>query len=102
VLAYRAVALDEDAADALRDLARVRSVALQVETAPAAELMATLDGLAMAGNPWRPMALELKGVLAIKGRNTAAAQALFTQLSDDAGTPSGMRARAAEILKALQ
>jgi len=102
VLAYGAVASDDDVADALRDLARVRSVALQVETAPAAKLMATLDGLAVAGNPWRPMALELKGVLAIKGRDTVTARAVFTQLSDDAGTPSGMRARAAEILKALQ
>ncbi|MDA1309959.1 MAG: tetratricopeptide repeat protein [Proteobacteria bacterium] len=102
VLAYGAVASDDDAADALRDLARVRSVALQIETTPAGELMATLDDLAVVGNPWRPMALELKGVLAIKGGDTAAARALFTQLSDDAGTPSGMRARATEILKALQ
>jgi hypothetical protein len=101
VLAYGEVAADDGVPAVLRDLAKIRSVAARVETADPAELEAALDAIAAAGNPWRPMALELQGILAIKAGNTAVAREVFTELSDDAGTPSGMRARAAEVLKAL-
>ena len=101
VLAYGEVAADDDVPAVLRDLAKIRSVAARVETADPAELEAALDAIAVAGNPWRPMALELRGILAIKAGKAAAARQVFTELSDDAGTPNGMRARAAEVLKAL-
>ena len=101
VIAFNTVAADASAPDVLRDLAKVRSVAARIETAAPADLSATLDALAVAGNPWRPMAMELKGVLAIKAGDVAAAEKIFAELSDSADTPRGMRARAAEVLKAL-
>jgi hypothetical protein len=79
----------------------VRSVAARVETADPAELKTALAPIAVAGNPWRPMALELQGILAIRTGDMTAARAAFTELSDSADTPRGMRARAAEVLKAL-
>jgi hypothetical protein len=100
-LAYGTVASDSAAPDILRDLARVRSVAARVETADPAELKTALAPIAVAGNPWRPMALELQGILAIRTGDMTAARAAFTELSDSADTPRGMRARAAEVLKAL-
>ncbi len=100
-LAYAAVASDGSAPEILRDLARVRSVAARVETGDPAELRAALSGLTSAGNPWRPMALELQGILAIRTGDAAAARAVFSELADSAETPRGMRARAAEVLKAL-
>lgn len=99
--AYGAVASDSDAPEVLRDLARVRSVAARLETADPSELNPVLEGLATAGNPWRPMARELQGILAIKGGDTAGAAEIFSDLADSADTPRGMRARAAEVLKAL-
>lgn len=101
VLAYGEVAADNGVATVLRDLARVRSVAARVATGDPAELEVLLDSIAVVGNPWRPMALELKAIIAIKAGDTATAKILFTELADDAETPSGMRARAAEVLKAL-
>jgi hypothetical protein len=100
-LAYGTVAADASAPEVLRDLARVRSVAARIETADPADLRPTLDAQAVAGKPWRPMAMELKGILALKAGDVAAAREIFAGLSDSADTPSGMRARAAEILKAL-
>lgn len=100
-LAYAAVASDTGAPEVLRDLARVRSVSARIETADPAELAPVLDALAKPGNTWRPMALELRGVLAIKAGDKDAATAIFSELADSADTPRGMRARAAEMLKAL-
>ena len=100
-LAYGTVAADASTPQVLRDLARVRSIAARIETADPVDLRPTLDALAVAGNPWRPMAMELKGILEIKAGDVVAARGIFAGLSDSADTPSGMRARAAEVLKAL-
>jgi len=100
-LAYGAVASDTSAPEVLRDLAKLRSVAARLESADPAELSPALDDLAKPGNTWRPMALELQGVLAIKAGDSAAASTIFSELADSADTPRGMRARAAEMLKAL-
>ena len=100
-LAYAVVAADAGAPSILRDLAKVRSVATRLETVDLAELEPLLDSVTGAGNPWRPLALELKGVLAVKIGDVAAAREIFAGLADAAETPTGMRARAAEVLKAL-
>ena len=100
-LAYGTVAADASAPEVLRDLASVRSVAARLETADPADLLPMLEAQSVAGKPWRAMALELKGVLAIKAGDVVAAREIFAGLSDAADTPSGMRARAAEVLKAL-
>ena len=100
-LAYGTVASDASVPEELRDLARIRSVGARIETADPADLRPTLDALAVAGGPWRPMAMELKAILAIKAGDAAAAREIFAELSDSADTPRGMRARAAEVLKAL-
>lgn len=101
MLAFDAVANDGSAPAVLRDLARLQSVAQRLDTAPASELTLLLGGLATAGSPWRSMALELKGLVALKSGDNPAARTVFAELADDAGTPERMRARAAELLKAL-
>ena len=52
----------------------MRSVATRLETVDLAELEPLLDSVSGAGNPWRPLALELKGVLAVKTGDVAAAR----------------------------
>lgn len=101
VLAFDAVAADGSAPPVLRDLARLQSLAQRLDSAPASELTLSLGGLATASGPWRPMALELSGLVALKSGDRPAARKIFAELADDAGTPGRMRARAAELLKAL-
>ncbi len=100
-LAYEAVAADDGAPAELRDLARLASAAARIGTDPPGDLLPELDRIAGAGGPWRPAALELKGALAIQTGDIAGAREIFSALSDDSATPARMRARAAEVLRAL-
>ena len=101
LIAWQSVASDEDAPLVLRDLARLGSVSVQLTTAPADDLFREIDRLAAVGNTWRPMALELKGLLLLDSGDTAAARAIFEELSDDSRTPRRMRSRVTELLHAL-
>lgn len=100
-LAYGAVAADDGAPAEMRDLASLASAAARIGTDPPGDLLPELDRIADAGGPWRPAALELKGALAIQTGDIAGAREIFSALSDDSATPARMRARAAEVLRAL-
>ena len=101
LIAYRALADDADVPSALRDLARVKWAGQKLADGRSNELDLTLDALAVAGNPWRPLSLELKAVLALQSGDTAMARTLFAELADDATASAGLRQRAAEVLKVL-
>ena len=101
LLAWDDVIANEDAPLVLRDLARLGSASARLETAPTDELHRDLDRLAAVGNPWRPMALELKALLWLSSGETARAREILATLSDDARTPQRMRMRATELLHAL-
>ncbi len=84
-----------------RDLALLLSVMHQMEAAGPAELIERLAPLTATDNPWRHSALEATAVLAFRSGARARAREIFTRLADDATTPRGMRARAAEMLAIL-
>lgn len=61
-----------------------------------------LTPLTDAESPWRFSARELSALLAIRRGEPDKAAEIYTQLADDAQTPTGARARAAEMLRALK
>ena len=101
LIAWRAVADDTTVPTPLRDLARLKWAAQSIAAQTDDNVTPALDVLAIAGNPWRPIARELQAVRALQDGDTAAAREIFVELADDATTPTGLRARATEMLRAL-
>jgi hypothetical protein len=101
VAAWDRLAADGGIDDVYRDLARLLAAMHLVENAPADEVGRRLAPLDAGDNPWRFFARELKAALALKSGGRAEARQLLQGLADDAGTPQGTRARAGELLSAL-
>jgi len=97
VALYDAIARDGATLPLYRDLASLQSVQLQINTGDPAALTERLGPLTADGNPWRYSARELTALLAARGGDKARAKTLFQQLADDNGSPTGLRARAAEL-----
>ncbi len=97
--AYDALADDAGIADVYRGLANLRAALLQIEAGDPAAARGRLQIL--MGGPWRHTAQELEAVLAQRQGDVAAAREIYQRLADDATAPSGLRARAAEMLAVL-
>ena len=95
---YDALAADESAYRPFRDLATVLSVLVSLDTGDPAALSQKLKPLSAAGQAFRPSALELQGLLALRPGDFKAAKQSFRGLADEAGAPQGMRQRATQIL----
>lgn len=99
-------ALDKVAGDATlpalyRDLATLRHVLVAGTDVPVAERRAALEPLAVAGRPFRPLALEQLAYLWIEeGKPDAAIKALRSVMQDQQ-SPQGLRARAEQMIVAL-
>ncbi|MEC8028098.1 MAG: hypothetical protein VX170_10545, partial [Pseudomonadota bacterium] len=98
---YDAIAESSTSLPELRDLAVLLAISADLDTGDRVDLTTRLAPLAMAGNPWRPMAVEMQAALALRAGDIARARALLTELSDDAATPARLRARATELLRAF-
>lgn len=99
--ALEAVAADASLAPAWRDLAVLRRVLILGAKAPVADRRAALDPIAAPGRPYRTLALEqLAYLLVEEGRKPEAITALQA-LVDDQEAPSGLRARAGQMIVAL-
>jgi hypothetical protein len=73
----------------------------QVDDGDPAALQGRLDELIGPGEPFRASALELSAVLALRAGDKEKARSLYTQIVDDLAAPAGLRARATQILSAL-
>ncbi len=98
---YDSMAADGDVDQLFRDLARLLSVMHQLDGGEASALIARLEPLTEAGEPWHHTAQELTAILAYKGGDNARAKEIYTGLSDDATTPQALRARATEMLAVI-
>ena len=98
---YDAVSADTSVDQTLRDLATLLAAQNLVDTADRPTLERRLAGLVLEISPWRFAARELLALAALRANDTDAARGYFTKLADDAATPQGVRARAAEMLAAL-
>ncbi len=95
------VAASEAAGPGFRGIATLLSVLHQLDSGDAEALRARLEPLASEGNSFRPGALELMAALALRDGRKAEAAELYRAIADDLSAPSGLRARAAQMLMAL-
>lgn len=101
-----AVAIYEDLADSavdqiFRDLAVLLASYYTLDTSDPDELKRRLGPLTSDDNPWRYSAIELTGFLAARTGDVNLQREIFTRLSEDSQAPSGVRARAADMLVIL-
>ncbi|WP_444666430.1 hypothetical protein [Cereibacter changlensis] len=99
-------ALEHAASDAslpasYRDLAVLRRVILAGADLPLADRRALLDGIAAAGRPFRPLALEQMAYLSVEAGETEAAITQLRALTTDQEAPAGLRQRAQQMIVAL-
>jgi hypothetical protein len=80
-----------------RDLAQLLAVMAQLDSGDPAQLQARLGPLTAADNPWRYVARELSGLLAVRSGDLAKARGLFESVAQDPTAPQAARARTTEL-----
>jgi len=101
IATYDALASDGGLEPLYRDLASLLAAQQMLETGEPQAVIERLKPLAGGDSPWRPSALELTGLAQLKAGDKAAALDTFKRLADDLSAPQGVRARAAEMITAL-
>ena len=99
---YDAVAADTSAPVWLRDLSTILGAQHGLTRADPSELERRLAPLATETSPWRYSARELTALAAMQAGERDRALELFRTLADDFAAPAGIRARAAEMLAAME
>lgn len=99
--ALATLAADAEVPDLYRDLARLLDIAAGLDQAAPDAVIADLQPLAAAGEPWRHSARELIAAAQLRAGDTPAALSLLEALVEDAETPPALRARARELAAAL-
>lgn len=99
---YAALAADSGVEPLYRDLAKILQVMNEGGTADPGALLQELEPLAAANNPWRHTARELMAAQHLRLGETAQARETLQTLADDLEAPRGTRARATELLRALE
>ena len=98
---YAEVSADTSLAKPYRDLALVRGTSLEFDALKPDEVIARLQPLAVAGEPFFGSAGEMIAMaLLAKGQKPAAAQ-LFAKIAADDGVPDSLRARAVQVAGTL-
>lgn len=83
------------------DLASLKALMLRGDALPVDERLTALDGLAVPGAPYRPLALEQKAVALIDAARTEEAIAVLNEILDDSQTTAGLRNRSLQLVIAL-
>ena len=96
------IAADGALGPGFQDVATLLSVLHQIDQGDPEALRQRLVPLAGPGGPFRASALELQALLALRENDTAAALDLYRQVVDDPEAPARLRARAAQVLAALE
>jgi len=98
---YRELANDNGLAQPYRDVATVRLTALEFDTIKPEEVIARLEPLAKAGNPWFGSAGEMTALALMKQNKNAEAGRLFAAIAADQQVPSSIRSRAVQVAGTL-
>ena len=96
------IAADSGLGQGFSNVAEVLSVMHQIDSGDATVLRGRLEPLAVDGAPFRATARELLALIALRQGDRAGARELYTRIADDREAPSGLRARAAQMLAALK
>lgn len=95
------VAADTAAPETYRQLARLKAVILRGSDQDREARMAILDDLAVAGNPFRALAMEQKALALFEYGDNGAAIELLTTLLDEPGATPALLQRAQQLIVAL-
>lgn len=96
------ISADSAMGAAFQGVATLQSILHQIDEGDPQVLNDRLAPLAAVGQAFRASALELQAVLALRQNDSARARELYTIIADDREAPSGLRARAAQMLTALK
>lgn len=102
VSAFDAVAADNKAPAALRDVAKLRAAYILVDTGSYEDVAKRAETLSADGNPMRGSAREVLGLAAYKAGRADDARKLFQQNADDATIPANLRQRANTMLDLMR
>jgi hypothetical protein len=94
---YESIAGDEDAPKPYRDLATIRSVAVQFEQLDPQKVVDRLKPLATPGNPWFGSAGELVAMAYLKQDKKELAGPLFASIAKDEDVPQSLRSRTRQL-----
>ena len=95
------LAADASAGPGLRGMATLLAVMHQMDEGDPDDLERRLSVLTLSGDGFRPLALELSAVLAMRGGDLERAKTLYAQVADDLAAPQALRQRASQMLQAL-
>ena len=98
---YRSVMDDKGLAQPYRDLATIRATALEFDQMKPQEVIARLQPLAVAGNPWFGSAGEMTAMALLKLNRKAEAGRMFAAMAADQQVPDTIRSRAVQIAGTL-
>jgi hypothetical protein len=101
IKAYDAIAADGAVDPTLQALAKIRAGYLMLDTASYADIAATIEPLAAAGQPWRHSAREILGLAAWKAKDMTTAAKWFQAAITDKDVPAGLRQRADVMLQLI-
>ena len=94
---YAAIAADEEAPQAMRDLALIREVSTNFDDREPADIIAKLEPLVVPGNAWFGSAAELTAIAHLEAGDREAAGTLFAEISRDENSPETLRERARQM-----
>ncbi|MGF0538831.1 tetratricopeptide repeat protein [Agrobacterium sp. ES01] len=98
VSGFDAIAKDTSAPDAIRDVARLRSAWLLIDSGDYDRVSAEVEVMAVPENPMRHSAREALGLTAYKAGEFGRAREWFEQITEDPETPGNVRSRAQMLL----
>lgn len=98
---YKAIMEDDGLPQEYRDLATIRLTALEFDSLQPQQVIARLEPLAKAGNPWFGSAGELTAMAYLKQNQRARAGQMFAAIAADNQVPETMRSRAVQIAGTL-
>jgi len=94
---YAGVANDAEAPEALRNLARIREVALTFDEREPSDVIDTLSPLAVPGNAWFGSAGELVALAHLENGDRAQAGTVLGEIAKSEDVPESLRARARQL-----
>ncbi len=97
----RDVAENTELPDLYRQVAQYKLILVEGSARPLDERRATLDALAIPGQPLRPLALEQLAILEVEAGNTDEAVELLQSILRSTDATAGLRQRASQLIIAL-
>jgi len=98
---YREIVDDKGLPQVYRDAGTIRLTALEFDTLKPEQVIARVEPLAKAGNPWFGSAGEMTALALLKQNKKAEAGRLFAAIAADTQVPESIRSRAVQVAGTL-